>query len=122
MGRKRRATTAIAQRLVFALERFGDHELANHAAAGAYAFLLSAIPLVLLALGLASALLRMLPNALAEAQRMVASFLGAMEASEVITSFFSKPLGGLAAVIGALSLLYSARLLIVTIQRGIRVI
>ncbi len=122
MGRKRRATTAIAQRLVFALERFGDHELANHAAAGAYAFLLSAIPMVLLALGLASALLRTLPNALAEAERMVASFLGAMEASEVITSFFSKPLGGLAAVIGALSLLYSARLLIVTIQRGIRVI
>ena len=122
MGRKRRVATAIAQRLVFALERFGNHELANHAAAGAYAFLLSAIPLVLLALGLASALLRSLPNALAEAERMVASYLGAMEVSETIKAFFSKPLGGLAAVIGALSLLYSARLLIVTIQRGIRVI
>ncbi|MGA2545357.1 MAG: YhjD/YihY/BrkB family envelope integrity protein [Rectinemataceae bacterium] len=122
MKRTRRAATALAQRLVFAFERYGEHELANHAAAGAYAFLLSAIPMILLALGLASALLRARPSALAEAERTVASFLGTMAATDDVKAFFGRPLGGLAAGIGALSLLYSARLLIVTIQRGIRVI
>ncbi len=122
MGRIKRAATALAQRLVFAFERFGEHELANHAAAGAYAFLLSAMPAVLLALGLASALLRARPGALAEAERTVASFLGAMEATEAVKAFLGRPLGTPAAAIGAASLLYSARLLVVTIQRGIRVV
>jgi membrane protein len=122
MRSTRRAATALAQRLVFAFERYGEHELANHAAAGAYAFLLSAIPIVLLALGLASALLRARPSALAEAERTVAAFLGTMAAADAVRTFFGRPLGGLTAGIGALSLLYSARLLIVTIQRCIRVI
>jgi membrane protein len=122
MNRTRRAATAFAQRLVFALERFAEHELANHAAAGAYAFLLSAIPSVLLALGLASAFFRARPGALAEAETAALSLLGPLSSGEAVRRFFSMPLGGLAAAAGILSLLYSARLLIVTIQRGIRVV
>jgi membrane protein len=118
----RPAAKALAQRLVFCFERFGEHELANHSAAGAYAFLLSAMPAVLLALGLASALLRANPAALAAAERAASSLLGAMEAADAVKAFFGRPLGGLAAAIGALSLLYSARLLAVAIQRGLRVV
>lgn len=122
MGRLRRAGKAVAQRLVFAFERFGEHELANHAAAGAYAFLLSAMPAILLGIGLASALLSKRPGALLQAARAIAPFLGAVAASDAVKSFFGRPLGGLAAAIGALSLLYSARLLAVAIQRGVRVV
>lgn len=121
-GRASRAAKAVAQRIVFAAERFGAHELANHAAAGAYAFLLSAIPAVLLALGLASALLRATPGALEAAELAISGLLGAMSADDAFKAFFGRPLGVLAAAIGALSLLYSARLLVVTIQRGLRVI
>jgi membrane protein len=122
MTRAKRAATALLQRAVFCIERFGEHELANHAAAGAYAFLLSAMPAVLLALDLVSALLRARPGVIAEAQRTVASFLGAMATEDAVRAFFDRPLGALAAIIGGLSLLYSARLLIVTIQRGLRVV
>jgi membrane protein len=122
MKRFKRTATGFAQRAVFSFERFGEHQLANHAAAGAYAFLLSAMPALLLALGLASALLRARPMVIAEAERTVASFLGAMAARSAIKAFFGRSLGLLAASIGALSLLYSARLLIVTIQRGLRVV
>jgi membrane protein len=113
---------AVAQRLVFAFERSGEHELGNHAAAGAYAFLLSAMPAVLLALGLASSFLRARPGALAEARLTVAAFLGPMAAADIVDAFFSQPLGSLAAAIGILSLLYSSRLLVVSIQRAMHVI
>jgi len=122
MKSARRPATALAQRMVFAFERFGEHELANHAAAGAYAFLLSAIPSVLLALGLATAFFRARPEALSEALGAAVSLLGPLASSEAVGAFISRPLGALAAAAGALSLLYSARLLIVTIQRGIRVV
>jgi membrane protein len=118
----RRTATGLAQRAVFSFERFGEHELANHAAAGAYAFLLSAMPALLLALGLASSFLRAKPGALAEAERAAASLLGAMPAKGAVRAFFGRSLGAPAAVIGILSLLYSARLLIVTVQRGIRAV
>jgi membrane protein len=118
----KRAIKALAQRLVFATGRFQEHELANHAAAGAYAFLLSAIPAVLLALGLATAFFRARPEALSDAERAAVSLLGPMTSIETVKGFIRRPLGGLAAAAGILSLLYSARLLIVTIQRGLRVI
>jgi membrane protein len=111
-----------AHRLVFAAERFGEHELANHAAAGAYAFLLSATPAVLLVLGIASTLLSASPAAIAGAERLMAGSLGALDVSDVVGSFFGRPLSGFAAIIGAVSLIWSVRLLVVTIQRSFHVI
>jgi membrane protein len=122
MASIRRVAKALGQRIIFSFERFGEHELANHAAAGAYAFLLSAMPVLLLALGLASALLRARPEALADAERAAVGFLGPMASGGAIEAFIGQPLGSLAAAIGALSLLYSARLLVVAIQRGLRVV
>jgi YihY family inner membrane protein len=111
-----------SQRLLFAAERYGEHELANHAAAGAYAFLLSATPAVLLVLGLASALLRDSPAALEGVERLVAGILGPLDAEGIAKAFFGRPLGRLAAVIGGASLVWAARLFVVTVQRGLRVI
>jgi membrane protein len=118
----RKASKSLAQRAIFCLEKFGEHELANHAAAGAYAFLLSAMPVVLLALDLAARLLRSRPGALADAKSAIAGLIGAMAAQDAVKAFFDRPLGLLAEAIGAISLLYSARLLIVTIQRGLRAV
>lgn len=80
------------------------------------------MPAVLLALGLASSLLRSKPGALAGAQKTVAAFLGPMAATDIVNAFFGQPLGSLAAAIGILSLLYSSRLLVVSIQRAMHVI
>ncbi|MBL8968419.1 MAG: hypothetical protein JNG85_15545, partial [Spirochaetaceae bacterium] len=87
--RRKGPLTTGAQRFLFTAERFAEHEMANHAAAGAYAFLLSATPAVLLILGLARALLRRHPRAFAEVEGLVASFLGPLAAGGGIRDFLS---------------------------------
>lgn len=110
------------QRILFSIERFGEHEMANHAAAGAYAFLLSATPAVLLVLALARSLLRPFPRAVSSIEAIVSEFLGPLASAKAVASFFSGGLGGLALAVGAVSLVWAARLFIVTIQRALRLI
>ena len=57
---------SVIQRMLFAAERYREHELANHAAAGAYGFLLSVAPAILLALSLTSTLFGGNPRVVAE--------------------------------------------------------
>jgi membrane protein len=110
------------QKLVFTAERFGQHELANHAAAGAYAFLLSATPAVLLVIGLAMALIGRYPRILGEVTRLTLEVLGPLASQDAIGAFYRSRLGPVAIGVGAISLVWAARLFIVTIQRGIRLI
>lgn len=110
------------QKVVFTAERFGQHELANHAAAGAYAFLLSATPAVLLVTGLAMALIGRYPRILGEVTRLTLETLGPLASQDAIGAFYRSRLGPVAIGVGAVSLVWAARLFIVTIQRGIRLI
>lgn len=110
------------QKAIFTAERFGQHELANHAAAGAYAFLLSAAPAVLLVIGLAMALIGRYPRILGEVTRLTLEVLGPLASPDAIGAVYQSRLGPVAIGIGAISLVWAARLFIVTIQRGIRLI
>jgi len=110
------------QRMMFAFERYREQELANHAAAGAYAFLLSVTPALLLALGFASTVFGASPRVVAEINRLVGAVLGPGNSSAAAGDFFGHRFGLLATVIGIVSLLWAARLFAVTVQRGIRVI
>jgi membrane protein len=112
----------IAQRLLFAAERFGGHEMANHAAAGAYAFLLSATPAALLVIGAATAIAAGSPERAAGAADFVAEFLGPLDAAGAAAHFFSRGLGPVAILVGVASLAWAARLFVVAVQRGLRVI
>ena len=122
MASIRASSKPLWQRILFATERYGQDELANHAAAGAYAFLLSATPAVLLVLGIAGAVLRAAPAAFDGIERLVSGLLAPLDAASAARAFFSRPMGGIGAVVGALSLVWAARLFVVTVQRGIRVI
>jgi membrane protein len=108
--------------MFFAAERYREHELANHAAAGAYGFLLSVAPAILLALGLTSTLFGGNPRVVAEINRLVARFLGPLSGSVTSGGYFGHGLSFLAAAIGLVSLAWAARLFAVTVQRGIRVV
>ena len=108
--------------MLFAAERYREHELANHAAAGAYAFLFSAAPAVLLALSFMSTLFGANPKVVAEIDRLVVRFLGPLNSFATPGAYFGHTLGPLAAVIGIVSLVWAARLFAVTVQRGIRII
>ena len=107
---------------IFTAERFAVHELANHAAAGAYAFLLSATPAVLLVLGLASALIGRFPRAFAGVRAVTLDLLGPLASPHAIGNFFDSRLGLPAMAFGVVSLVWASRLFIVAVQRGIRLI
>ena len=113
---------SVIQRMLFAAERYREHELANHAAAGAYGFLLSAAPAILLALSFTSTLFGANPRVVAEINRLVARFLGPLGSSVTSGAYFGHRLSFLAAAIGLVSLAWAARLFAVTVQRGIRVV
>jgi len=110
------------QRMFFAAERYREHELANHAAAGAYGFLLSATPAALLALGFMSTVFGTNPRVVAEIGRLVTRFLGPLASAATQGAPFGHALSALAAGIGIVSLVWAARLFAVTVQRGIRTI
>jgi YihY family inner membrane protein len=110
------------QEIIFAAERFGQHEMANHASAGAYAFLLSATPAVMLVMGLASTLLGRSPRILALVTGLIADALGPLGTVNSVNGFFASRLDTLAIIVGGVSLVWAARLFFVTVQRGIRLI
>ncbi len=94
--------------------------MANHAAAGAYSFLLSAIPAVLVILYISSMALVSF-----DAELILATlnpFIEAFGGRDALETLVSKPLAGFAGAVGFINLIWAARLFIVSLQRGIRVI
>lgn len=108
------------QRLLLAFELFTRQEMANHAAAGAYGFLLSAIPAILVIIFISSRIFSsfdpytiLLP---------LEPFFEVFGGKEAILSFFSKPLAAFTGVFGIINLIWAARLFILSVQRGIRIV
>ncbi|MBN1243716.1 MAG: YihY/virulence factor BrkB family protein [Spirochaetales bacterium] len=111
-----------AQGLAIAIERFGKRELANHAAAGAYGFLLSAAPAVLVVFWLTTLFLPD-PGVLAERfADLAAPFLGGADPASVIRALYSQRLGYATGFVAILSLLWTGRVFVLSIQRGLRVV
>jgi len=113
---------SVLQRMLFAAERYREHELTNHAAAGAYSFLLSLTPAILLALSFMSTVFGANPAVVAEINRLVTRFLGPLGSTVAPGTYFGHRLTILAAIIGLVSLVWAARLFAATVQRGIRII
>lgn len=113
---------AFLQRTSFVLELNADLEIGNHSAAGALAFLLSAVPALLLSFGLATFLLQLFPSDSKEFQTWVAKFLGPINLPDATPKIFGQgffALGTLAAVLG---LIYSSRLFFASIRKTLKVI
>ncbi len=123
-GRKRapvpRFLVSTFQRVLFSLEQFSRHEMANHAAAGAYSFLLSAVPAMLVILYLSSIAAVNLDTSVL--LKTIGPFLAAFGGDEALRSFTSTPLSGFAGAFGLFNLIWAARLFIISMQRGIRVV
>ena len=94
--------------------------MANHAAAGAYSFLLSAVPAVLVIVYLSS--LAAISFEADELPGLLGPYLGAFGGKEALRAFVSRPLSGFAGAFGLVNLVWAARLFVVSIQRGFRVI
>ncbi len=110
------------RRFLFAVELFGKRELANHAAAGAYAFLLSATPAFLVLLAVSSWFLRGSDAATGVLKSVLGDILGTHTLEGIARAYLSRPLTGFAAVFGIVNLVWAARLLVASIQRGLRTV
>ncbi|MCX7788876.1 MAG: YihY/virulence factor BrkB family protein [Spirochaetes bacterium] len=110
------------RRALFSFEQFSRHEMANHASAGAYAFLLSAFPAILIVLYGFSTLGKWLGWELAWVVSILSPYLEAFGGTELFIDLLARPLSGWAGFLGFINLLWTSRLLILSIQRGIRVI
>jgi len=110
------------RRVLFSFEQFTRHEMANHASAGAYAFLLSAFPAILIVLYGFSTLGKLLGWELAWVISILAPYLESFGGTELFIDLLARPLSGWAGIFGFINLIWTSRLLILSIQRGIRVI
>ncbi|HUW69384.1 MAG TPA: YhjD/YihY/BrkB family envelope integrity protein [bacterium] len=115
-----RSFKALTQRVLFAFEQFSRHEMANHAAAGSYSFLLSAIPAVLVILYISSIAVSSFDST--RILRLLGLVIDAFGGKATLEAFMAKPLAGFTGAFGLINLIWAARLFVVSIQRGIRVV
>jgi len=110
------------QRLWISFELFQKNGLTNHAAAGAYGFLLSAAPVLLIIAFFVSRLLANSPDLAAAMIRSLGFLSKTFNARDFITNFLSSANPGLAGIISVIPLFWTARLCAQSIQRGLGVI
>jgi membrane protein len=113
---------SLVQRLFITLQLFLENGLANHAAAGAYDFLLSVAPMLLLIAFFILAVFKPSPRA-------IASLLGTIPFLDIIFDeqwltgkIFSVSMPGISGVISVLSIYWAGRILALSMQRGLKII
>jgi len=117
----------VSSRFLLTFQLFTKNELANHAAAGAYGFFLSAAPALLLVVLFLSNIFRSSPAALTEFfETFSHSYfegLGALiDGRSMAYSFVRSSGTGLSGIIAILNLIWTGRVFALSLQRGLRVI
>ena len=110
------------QRLWITFELFQKNGLTNHASAGAYGFLLSAAPVLLIISFFISRLMANSPELAAAMFRGLGFLSKAFNARDFITNFLSSANPGFAGIISVIPLFWTARLCALSLQRGLGVI
>jgi membrane protein len=110
------------QRLFITAELFGQNGLANHAAAGAYGFLLSAVPALLIVSFVLLTALQSSPQAVSELLMRMDFFRDNFEDKRLIETFLSAAQPGISGVISVVSVFWAARIFAQSIQRGLKIV
>jgi len=113
---------AFLQKLGLTLTFFMRHELRNHAAAAAYYMLLSMIPLVLILIYIFDTFLSAFPNFSKDLFVILQMFNSNITPEMFDSLGISGGVGGTLGVIGGLNLLWSSRLILLSIQRAFSLI
>lgn len=111
-----------AQKLYIAWTSFMSNDLTSYAAAGAYGFLLSALPVLLLAMGV---LIRILNTSTSSVQEFVSSMgfiSSAIDIERIINSVSSAESLGILEIIVGVSVFWMARRFFVSMQQGLHAI
>jgi uncharacterized BrkB/YihY/UPF0761 family membrane protein len=110
------------QRLLITIQLFNRNGLANHAMAGAYGFLLSAVPALLLLSFFLLAGLRTSPAVIPELLSGVDFFEDAFDARRLADVFLTISQPGISGFISVISLLWAGRVFALSLQRGLRIV
>lgn len=118
---------SVSSRFILTFQLFTKNELANHAAAGAYGFFLSAAPALLLVVLFISNLFRSSPAALTDFFESFSNSylegLGSLiDSRSMAYSFLSSSGGGISGLIAILNLIWTGRVFALSLQRGLRVV
>jgi len=112
----------LLQRLFITLQFSGENSLANHAAACAYGFLLSAAPLLLIASFLIFHAFHVSTNSIMNMIKNLPFLENAIDEQWLGDNFYSIMIPGLSGLATILSFVWAGRLLAVSLQRGLKII
>ena len=116
------AGKTVLQKLFITLQLYSENGIANHAAACAYGFLLSMAPMLLL-------IVFFIFLAFEDSSRAITALIGNIPFLDIIfdeqwftSDFFSVSKPGISGIISVLSILWAARILALSVQRGLKII
>jgi len=116
------AVRTLLRRIFITMQFSGENSLANHAAACAYGFLLSAAPLLLIASFLIFHAFHVSTNSIINMIRNLPFLETAIDEKWLAENFFTIMLPGLSSLATILSFFWAGRLLAVSLQRGLKII
>jgi membrane protein len=122
MGKNRKIFLILAQRLLITFELFNRNGLMNHAAACAYGFLLSAAPALLFIAFIVLSSLSASPELAEGLLLQIGNFFSVFNVSGIVSNFLNSSNSGLAGFISIIMLFWTARLCVLSAQRGLGVI
>jgi len=120
-----RVVTALSttlQSALICLELFNQKGLPNHAAAGAYGFLFAAAPGLLFVGAILSQVLSLSPEEAGAMIRRIGGMGTVFDAEQMIGGFLASSRGGVAGLVSAVSLFWTARIFSQALQRGLMVV
>ena len=112
----------LAQRLWITFDLFNRNGLINHAAAGAYGFLFSAAPALLIISFFVNHALVAYPELAEEMFRNTRFLSGVINTGDLFNNFLSTSGPGIAGIISGIAILWTVGLCALSIQRGLGVI
>ncbi len=114
--------SGIFNRFFITTQMFSLNGMANHAAAGAYGFLLSSAPALLIISFFLSRILRSSPETAIDLISNIDFMNGAFDAKSLIEQFLLSSKPGISGVISVISILWAARVFALALLRGIKVV
>jgi len=112
----------LLQRLFITMQFSGANSLANHAAACAYGFLLSAAPLLLIASFIIFHIFQVSNNSLITLIKSLPFLEIVIDDQWLSDNFYSIMFPGLSGLVTIISFIWAGRLLSVSLQRGLKII
>lgn len=110
------------QKFIITLELFGKNELANHAAAGAYGFLLSAAPVFIMVAIIITRVFGAWPEWVRSLLGEIDALAGEFSIDISLSAILANRRIGIPALVTGVNLIWTARVFALSLQRGTRVV